>query len=88
MYLSKYKKNIKFSKYKYIHFIPNLNYYINENLINEVWYSVDNINNFKNNSIIEIKELINKHKNMSVKDAIYLLYENTKIIYNPAFFLN
>jgi hypothetical protein len=86
MFLSKYKKNIKFSKYKYIYFIPDLNFYINENLINELWYSVDNINNFKNTSIIEIKELINKHKNMSIKDAIYLLYENTKIIYNPSFF--
>ena len=45
------------------------------------------INNFKTNSISEIKELINKHKNMSIKDARYLLYENTKIIYNPSFFI-
>jgi hypothetical protein len=86
MLLTKYKKNIKFSKYKYIYIIPNLTYYITKNLINELWYSVDNINNFKNTSMIEIKELINKHKNMSIKDAIYLLYENTKIIYNPSFF--
>ena len=80
------KQKIRFHKYVNIILIPCIDDYIKYNLINILWYSENDIINFKNSAIIEIKNLINRHLNMSIKDAKYLLYENTKIIYNPSFF--
>jgi hypothetical protein len=85
MFLS--TKQIKFNKYVDIYYIPDLSYYINYNLISLLWYSDDEIKNFKLSAINEMKELINKHSNMTIKDAKFLLYENTKIIYNSSFFI-
>jgi hypothetical protein len=83
----KNKKVVKFNTFKKLYFIPDLNFYIKENLIDELWYSDDDFKNFKNSTIFEINELMNKHPNMIIKDAIFLLYENTKIIYNSSFFI-
>ena len=86
MFVFKDKKKIKFNKYVYLYFIPNNKYYIEKQLLNKLWYSNEDIDYFKYSSINEIKELIKRHSSMTIKDARYLLYENTKIIYNPNFF--
>jgi len=81
-----YLKKVNFCNIVHIHIIPNIEIYSYNNLINDLWYSNIDYINFKNDTLLEIKELLNKHKNMKIKDAIYLLYQNTKIIYNPSFF--
>ena len=87
MFLLTCNKKIKFNNYVYVYIIPNNQHYLENNLLDKLWYSNNDIIYFKNSAIREIKELINKHSNMSFKDARYLLYENTKIMYNPTFFV-
>jgi hypothetical protein len=87
MFLLKNKKKIKFENKTYIYYVPNIEMYNSCNLIEVLWYSDIDYINFKNSTKLEIQELMNKHLNMSIKDAIYLLYINTKIIYNPSFFI-
>jgi hypothetical protein len=71
----KIKNKIKFNRFVNTILIPNVNDYKNADLINTLWYTSTELLNFRNNSSKEVFELINRHKNMTIKQAAKLLYQ-------------
>lgn len=68
-------KKIKFSHCINTILIPNVNDYKKADLINTLWYTTQELLHFRNNSSKEVFELINRHKNMTIKQASKLLYQ-------------
>jgi hypothetical protein len=64
-------KKLKFSNIVKVFRIPNRN----EFLQNDLWWSCQDIANFKKTSYDEIFSLIQRHKYMTVKQATKLLYQ-------------
>jgi hypothetical protein len=79
-----YKKNklLRFSNTVDIiiinHFIDYYNY---------LWWSDTDLQSFKTSSYIEIKELINRHWEMSIRQAQKLLYQPGNIVYDENNFI-
>lgn len=78
----RYKK-IKFSTIVNVVIIPPRSYYITYNLLNELFYTYENIEQFRNDSSNEIKELICRNIGMTFIDAKKLLYQPHNITYDP-----
>ena len=68
---NKFKKKLKFNNIVKVFLIPNRN----EILQNDLWWSCQDIANFKKTSNDEILNLIKRHKYMTIKQATKLLYQ-------------
>jgi hypothetical protein len=72
---TKKKKNIKFNYKINVILIPNRSFYEKHNLIESLWWSSNELNDFKKESYTEIKKLMERHYFMSIKQASKLLYQ-------------
>jgi len=67
------KKKIKFNNYLNVKLIPNVKDY--KELFHDLWWSYEELQEFKQSSTKEIYALIGRHKYMTIHQAIKLLYQ-------------
>jgi len=70
-------KKVKFNEINKIYLIE-----LDKDLIFNIWYSKNDLIDFKKNAVKEIIELMKRHYSMSQKDAIKLLYQPGNICYD------
>ena len=78
---NKFKK-VNFNKYVTIIFIPNIEFISSKNLIQYLWWNNEDLKIFRQESLLEIKTLINRNPTMQINDATKLLYQPNNITFN------
>ena len=73
------EKKVKFCKNVKVILIPTLNEYIEAQLKSVIWWNDEDYKSFKSEAVIEIKQYIEKYPDISVKEAISLLYNGGEI---------
>ena len=79
-------KKIKFNMIKYVKLIPSRKDF-DDNMKKTMWWNDYDYDNFRNLAIYELKNIMLRHSNMHIKDAIKLLYQPNNIIFDKSNFV-
>ena len=76
------QKKVKFCKNVKVILIPSTNEYIEAQLKHVIWWNADDYKIFKMQAVEDIKEYLQIFPNVTIKEALSLLYQESKCIFN------
>jgi hypothetical protein len=84
--MKKKNKKIKFNMVKYVMLIPSRREF-DDNMKKTLWWNNFDYNNFRFSALYEIQQIMLRHNDMHIKDAIRLLYQPNNIKFDKNNFI-
>jgi hypothetical protein len=79
-------KKVTFSNIVSLHLIPSRQELIDANLLDDLWWDKQDCSRFYLESLVEMKELKEKHPDIKRNEILKLLYQPGNISYNESNF--